>query len=862
MPLDVAAIAHAHEGIAELDIPATRQLGRQPGPQRIRRRQRMQCGSQDRVVHPVARGEAARVGQDQEAGCHARGKYAVACDPQGSTGGAIRSTIPIRQASSSTPSWATPSSGTATERAVQNSRSDRRGRGNPTGMAILPRAFPWLLTAALAAQDAATLLPSNAALRPHADPTAYRRAMELPDLLVDEPGDGSVWARGRGYKAQIATTGLHFLAARGAQEALAVDFATAAVRIGNEALPQSSPTLTYRSGNCQLDHGAFVENFALRPEGVEQSWVFASLPLRDELTIDVAWSSPLPCRPDGDGHFFRAEDGSGIHYGSATAIDAGGKRLSLRTQCVADRLRIVVPQSFVAMAQLPLRIDPLVGSAVPIATNSTVDIGEPDLAFDESTNGWLLVWNQEFSGTDWDVYARRLNRNLTLHGAAFGIDLSSANWRRPRVANMSFVAQYLIVAQAGTPTGTIVGRRVTATGTAWPTQIIDGSSGCEHPDVGGDPFAGSTARYNVVWSRSGAIQSVTMASDGVFGTVRTLAAPGVCSRPSISKGNREAQWLVGFVSLGFGSAAVRVARIHWNGAVIADGANDSTLVAPLVGTAAASVAVSSPNQNDQYLVAWNDNDDIWVRATGIAPAWLTPPRNLQALEGGGTATFEVDRRPSVDTDGLRFAVAYAEGPPTGQPNVLVSTVALTATDLRVDEARVVVVGVPEFLESQPRVASPFASRRSNWTTIEEYGIAYALKALILPSVVSFLQVHRYDGYASSGGFTTFPSACGSPLSVTATGVPALGRTVSFGLAPVFPLAGFLFGTPDGIPLAPICSCSLGVNGQIVAGTSLVVTIPNNVSFVGQTVSCQGFSFASGPCFGTVSLSDTIDMRMR
>jgi hypothetical protein len=735
-------------------------------------------------------------------------------------------------------------------------------------MAIPLRAFPWLFTAALAAQDAATLLPSPASLRSNAEPAAYRRAMELPELLVDEPGDGSVWARGRGYKAQIATTGLHFLAARGAEEALAVDFATAAVHIGSEPLPQASPTLTYRSGSCQLDHGSFVENFALRPEGVEQSWVFASLPQRDELTIDVAWSSPLPCLPDSDGHCFRAEDGSGVRYGRATAIDAGGKRLSLRTQCVEDRLRIVVPKSFVATAQLPLVIDPLVGFVVPIALSSTVEMDGPDLAFNESTNGWLLVWNQQFSGTDWDVYARYLNRNLSAIGFSFGIDVTSAIWRGPRVANMGFASQFLVVAQSD-PVGDIVGRRVPATGLPLATQVIAAAStvGYSSPDVGGDSFPSTIARYNIVWDSipGGPIYSVTMASDGTLGTLRTITAtaplPPACFNPSISKSNREGRWLVGFQAIGFGSNQVMVARINWNGAIIPDGANDSTRVATVDSLSFFDVAVSSPNQNNQFLVVWDYNDDIWMRATGLTPAWLTPARNLQVLEGSSTGTSLNNYQPSVETDGLRFAVAYSEGLPSLiNDDVRVSTVSLTATDLRVDEARIGAGSVPDYSHFSPRVASPFPSRRATWTTVEDYGITYAFSSTISQS--HGIEVRRYDGYASAGGFTTFLNACGSPLTLTATGVPALGRTVSFDLAPVFPLAGFVFGTPDLIPLTPICPCTLGVDGTIVAGTTLPVTIPSNVSFVGQVVSCQGFSFASGPCFGSLSLTDTIDMRIQ
>lgn len=325
------------------------------------------------------------------------------------------------------------------------------------------------------------------------------------------------------------------------------------------------------------------------------------------------------------------------------------------------------------------------------------------------------------------------------------------------------------------------------------------------------------------------------------------------------------RWLVAFVSISSGFDHVRVARINWNGDVIQDGGNDSTFVANLTGTSPnIVVAVSSPNVDGKFLVAWHDNGDIWVRATEYAPLWLSPVYNLQVLEGPGASSAVVTRQPSVDTDGLRFAVAYAENVGavgSGNDDVFVSTLSLTTTGLRVDEARVGVATVSGYSDDTPRVSSPFASREARWTTLEDYGIAYAYSSLGT-SLNEGIEVRGYDGYAGTGGFTTFASACGSPVTLTASGVPALGRTVTFDVAPAAATTGFVFGAPDVISLAPICSCILGVDGTILIGTSLPIPIPADTSFVGQVVSCQGSSSVSGPCYGSVSLSDTIDMRIQ
>jgi hypothetical protein len=94
------------------------------------------------------------------------------------------------------------------------------------------------------------------------------------------------------------------------------------------------------------------------------------------------------------------------------------------------------------------------------------------------------------------------------------------------------------------------------------------------------------------------------------------------------------------------------------------------------------------------------------------------------------------------------------------------------------------------------------------------------------------------------------------------GTPALGGTLYFQQTLTGGLRGFLFGLPTSQPIGVCPGCTLGVNGEALVGDFFSVTVPAEPTFVGLTVACQGFSFVSGPCLGSVSLDDTFDVTIR
>jgi len=125
-----------------------------------------------------------------------------------------------------------------------------------------------------------------------------------------------------------------------------------------------------------------------------------------------------------------------------------------------------------------------------------------------------------------------------------------------------------------------------------------------------------------------------------------------------------------------------------------------------------------------------------------------------------------------------------------------------------------------------------------------------------------IEARLYDGMALGGGFATRLTACGSDANFAVFGAPVLGGWVHLSQAATTGLRGYVFGFPASIPLGQCPGCTIGVNGNASFGTDLQVEIPSDPSYVGLQFACQGFSFAAGPCLGTVSLSDTLDLVLR
>src|SRR5262249_40678038 len=140
------------------------------------------------------------------------------------------------------------------------------------------------------------------------------------------------------------------------------------------------PALPVRNGDVvSYQRKGLVEAYEVRTEGLEQTFTFASLPARGEIALTMAVGTELEVTRQ-DGGFAFANGLGSFRYGAATAVDAHGSRLSLRTEYANGALTITVPQSFVAEAALPLVIDPMIGTVTTLTAAVRV-LTSADIAY-------------------------------------------------------------------------------------------------------------------------------------------------------------------------------------------------------------------------------------------------------------------------------------------------------------------------------------------------------------------------------------------------------------------------------------------------------------------------------------------------
>jgi hypothetical protein len=525
------------------------------------------------------------------------------------------------------------------------------------------RLVPLLL---LLAPDARAAQQSG---RPDAAP-ADVRATRVRPLAFDRPGDGSIWVRGRTYKAQVRDDGAAFVPALGprAPRNHPLELALESASVGGVDLALRAAPPRRLDDAVEVERGAVVERWDFRLDSAEHSFRFDALPRRGAIELRIAWDSTLEAREDADGFVFSSALG-GVRYGRATAIDAAGRTLALTSSLDDGAIVVHVPAEFVAAATLPLVVDPVV-TAFAVAVGPGLDDQRAESAYDETAARWLVVHEDAFSAADFDVYSEILDANGVLVSEAF-VDMTNEAWILPRVANVNASGSFLVVATAGpvaSPANRHVRGRITAAATLAYGPVLD-VSGPESDSnlfasVGGDPYLPGPAYFCVAWQRDvlGVRQIVyrNVASDGSF--LQALPVPldvdPAAQDAAVSKGNGTTRWNItwGRCPAGPGDCDIYAAQVQWDGWLV-------TPPFPLTATASAESAAepSSPSQTTgSWMVVWQvdrgGHHDVegalCLGGTVLARA------NLTALEAADVLEDQI--QPSVDADGDRFVVTYQE----------------------------------------------------------------------------------------------------------------------------------------------------------------------------------------------------------
>ena len=376
-------------------------------------------------------------------------------------------------------------------------------------------------------------------------------------LLLDEPGDGRVWARGRQFKASFGADGFSYIPFLGsdAPRNFPVTFTVASATVAGEALsrrPLDGAALVGET--VTLDHGSFQEVYHLTNTEVEQTFMFNTLPRSGELRLRMDVSTELKAESRSGGFAFVHPLGE-VHYGTATAIDADGKSAVLEQYWTGSGIEVVVPADFVAMATLPLVIDPVI-STFGVVQNPRRQI-DIDTAFDSQNNTYQIVFSQVESVTDHDVLTVFYNASLALLVMPSSIDISSAYWEGPRTASCYEEETFLCVANVGFGIGSrrIRGRTRHAGTGARSAQFHVSAPGADFCDVGGNGNDVITSwDYMVVWQHADIINQdfnilgqAVSAAGSTAGSVRNIST-GVGDQdrfPSISKSSGRTDVLTG-----------------------------------------------------------------------------------------------------------------------------------------------------------------------------------------------------------------------------------------------------------------------------------------------------------------------------
>ncbi|MDB5217308.1 MAG: Flagellar hook-length control protein FliK, partial [Myxococcaceae bacterium] len=189
-------------------------------------------------------------------------------------------------------------------------------------------------------------------------------------------------ADGRGTPLSLETT----LVARGSLVLASAD------RAASSAL-ESDGTITLRRGEV-------TERIENDEGGVEQSWRFDRVPSGGgDLVVRVRAGGERYAASTDHGLHFGSASGPGLRYGTATWVDATGKRTVITPRFVASTGEIVmaVPDAVVASSQYPAVLDPTLTPETeidkPIAGSSAGgDQSSPSVTSQGPGKGYFAVW--------------------------------------------------------------------------------------------------------------------------------------------------------------------------------------------------------------------------------------------------------------------------------------------------------------------------------------------------------------------------------------------------------------------------------------------------------------------------------------
>jgi hypothetical protein len=545
---------------------------------------------------------------------------------------------------------------------------------------------------------------------------------------VDESGE--LLSGAAEYKARFTTSAVtYYPRFPSAPGHTPLEFRLSDVTVGGQALGFLAGVSPVRTADrIEYLRGTLVEVYEIRPDGMEQKFVFPSLPRSGEIVLRVGLETGLLGEPaEGGGLTFSNEYGR-VGYTQAVAVDAAGQRLALATELAGDAIEIRVPAGFADQAVMPLTIDPLVGvvftvDAPPVAMPDS----NADVAHEAGSGNFNIVWERAFNAGDHDVWSQLHTAAGTLvAGSTTTIDFTTTTWINPKVASNNLDNIFFTVAQRGVaPTRQIWGRSRSATTTTVGTQFMvsptDQSGDKLNPDIGGDPVLVGPTYFFVVWQRiftaaDHDVHGIRVNSVGsaTIGTTTVLIENATTNEtnPSVSKSDGNApfatqRWTVVFQrTFNATDEDIYGRQYTWDG--VATGA---TFLIDFSGLNDRFPVASSPldaaSGERDYLVTYQRGsgtaNDVQVHLRNAAASLS----NVELYSLLSSTPFGGDQiRPECDSDGSQFAVAWCEQFSTSTTDYDTHICQLngSANALGESEGRVI-MGFSTTTETLPRLTS-------------------------------------------------------------------------------------------------------------------------------------------------------------
>jgi hypothetical protein len=191
-----------------------------------------------------------------------------------------------------------------------------------------------------------------------------------------------------------------------------------------------------------------TERYEVLDAGVEQIFVLHRAPqgLSGELEIRGVFDTPLtvenPEPERGEPLLFLDGSEPALRVGQVRVSDAAGRELLGRLRVAGSYLSILLDGDWLAGAAYPVRVDPLIGSPFQIGNATPAHI--PDVSYNYLEDQYLVVWEREWTPTDFDIWGSLVSWSGAVINSGFSIESPTTNQTDPAVSYAAGTNRWLV----------------------------------------------------------------------------------------------------------------------------------------------------------------------------------------------------------------------------------------------------------------------------------------------------------------------------------------------------------------------------------------------------------------------------------